>query len=323
MGCVVGNRTLCLCFTLIVFLAPGAVAKHSKGVQKLPFRLYRNHLIITTGSLGGLQNRNLLIDTGANPTVVDEALVHELGLKSIAGPHTNLKIVGGAVPTYYAILQSLDLGPIHRESLTVAIENLSLMQAQVGVRIDAIIGLDAIEPDNFEIDYESRKISFGDIRVSSPVPMLRANPFVVVKTQVNGATLDLAVDTGTPELVLFRDEMPSSSVGLQGGNEVPLSNVAGDMTATEVQVTNLKIGKKALNKSTAVLASAGQCCTFQGMLGVSATQFRRVSFDFQHGLLGLELPIRDLASVLMTKPCQASFSGTPCGHALLSGFSRP
>lgn len=308
---------------MIVFLAPGAVAKHSKNVQKLPFRLYRNHLVITTGSLGGLPNRNLLIDTGANPTVVDEALIHELGLKPTASPRTNLNIVGGAVPTYFAILQSLDLGPIHRESLTVAIANLSLMQAQVGVRIDAVIGLDAIEPDNFEIDYESRKISFGDIRVSSPVPMLRAGPFVVVKTEVIGATLDLAVDTGTSELVLFRDEMPSSSVSLQGSNEIPLSNVAGDMTATEVQVTNLKVGKKALNKSTAVLASAGRCCTFQGMLGVSASQFRRVSFDFRHGLLGLELPIRDLASVLLTQPCQVAFAGTACGHAPLSGFSRP
>ena len=44
------------------------------------FRLYRNYLIVVQGSLGLLDGLNFLVDTGANPTAVDQKIAKKLGL---------------------------------------------------------------------------------------------------------------------------------------------------------------------------------------------------------------------------------------------------
>jgi predicted aspartyl protease len=318
VGCDVGNRTLCLCITLFVFLVPHAAAKHAKDVQKLPFKLYRNHLVITTGTLGGIERRNLLIDTGASPTVVDEALAYELGLKPIARPPGGMNVVGGVVETYYAILKSFDLGPIHRESIRIVVANLSLMQAEVGVRIDAIVGLDMLKPNDFQIDYDSRKINFGSIRASSwSAPMAQIAPFVIIETQINGTRVNLAVDTGTSQLVLFQEGLPDSIATLPVANRIQLSNVAGDIVAPEIQLANFTVGNRDLSGSTAVLATVPECCEFQGVFGISALRFKRISFDFQHRLLGLDLPDTDDSAFLSGSSCGTRFAVGGCRHVFL------
>jgi predicted aspartyl protease len=310
---------------LLVFPVPSAVAKHGKDVQKLPFKLYRNHLVITTGTLGGLAQRNLLIDTGASPSVVDQALAYELGLKPISRPPDGMTVVGGVFEAYYAILKSFDLGPIHHESVPIAVANLSLMQAEAGVRIDAIVGLDLLEPNDFQIDYASRKIRFGVTRASSwSVPMAQIAPFVIVETHINGTRVNLAVDTGTPQPVLFREGLPDSIATLPVVDKIQLSNVAGDIVAPEVQLTNFKVGNADLSGSTAVIATVPRSHAFQGMLGISAFHLKRLSFDFQRRLLSFDL--RDsIESVLPnSSSCETALAAGGCGHALLvRGLSRP
>ena len=324
MGCDMSNRTLCWCLALLVLPIPNAVAKHAKDVQKLPFKLYRNHLVITTGTLGGIAQRNLLIDTGASPTVVDQALAYELGLKPIARPFGGINVVGGVMQAYYAILRSFDLGPIHRESIPVAVANLSLMQAEAGVRIDAIVGLDMLEPNDFQIDYDSRKISFGALRASSwSVPMAQIAPFVIVETHINGSRVNLAVDTGTPQPVLFREGLPNSIATVPVVDRVQLSNVAGDIVAPEIQLAKFRVGNADLSGSTAVIATVPQSHEFQGVLGISAFHLKRLSFDFQRRLLGFDLADSIESGLPSGSSCGNAFAAGGCGHALLvRGFSR-
>jgi predicted aspartyl protease len=289
---------------VLVLLSLNAAAKHNKDVQKIPFRLYRNHLVIVGGRLGSIEKRNLLIDTGANPTVVDEALAHELGLKLIGQPAIGMAVVGGVAETHYAVLESLDLGPIHRESLVVAVANLSLMQASVGLRVDAIVGLDALAPNNFQIDYDARKILFGSVRTpASAVPMLQDSRFAVIETQVNGSPVTLAVDTGTSEMVLFRNALPETFASLRPKSNVQISNLAGDLLAPEIQLANFKIGHADLKGSTAVLTTVPNCCGFQGILGITALRFKRLTFNFQRKLLAVELVDEE-------QPCNGFASAT-------------
>ncbi len=288
MGWTVRNKTLCWCAATLVLLTVNGEARH-KDVERLPFQLYRNHLIIVSGRLGSIEKRNLLIDTGASPTIIDEALAHELGLKPIGQPGRSMAVVGGVAQTYYAVLQSLDIGPVHRESLVVAVANLSLMQAGVGLRIDAIVGLDALAPNNFQIDYTSRKVVFGNVHMpASAVAMLPGVRFVAVESQVNGANVSLALDTGSAQVVLFRNGVPEAISGVQARATVQLSNVVGDLLAPEIELANFKVGHEDLSGSTAVLTTVPNCCEFQGILGISASRFKRVTFDFQRRLVGLE-----------------------------------
>jgi hypothetical protein len=47
---------------------------------EIPFKLYRDYLIVVQGSLGGREALNFLIDTGVNPTVIDSRIAKKLGL---------------------------------------------------------------------------------------------------------------------------------------------------------------------------------------------------------------------------------------------------
>jgi hypothetical protein len=247
--------------------------------------------------------------------VVDEALAFELGLKPVGRPASGISVVGGVVQTYYAILKSIDLGPVHREAVPVAVANLSFMQAEVGIRIDAIVGLDVLENINFQIDYEAEKIRFGKFRVSSAVPMLRNQHLAIVISQLNGTPLKLAVDTGSSQLVVFNNAL-SDRVRLFPGRKVQLSNVAGDVMASTVRLQNFSIADLDLSGTTAVLANVPQCCEFDGILGISTLRFRKLSFDFEQQRLGIELIDRNEFSP--TGRCQAALSGLVCDSAFLA-----
>ena len=300
----------------VVLLSTTAAAKHN--VQKIPFKLYRDHLVVASGRLGHIEKRNLLIDTGANPTVVDEALAHDLGLKPVARPPHGMTVVGGVADTYYAILESLDIGPVHREALVVAVANLSFMQAGARVRIDAIVGLDALAPNNFQIDYDSRNVIFGSFRSpSSAVPLLKTTGFVIIKTTIDGTAVNLAVDTGSSEFVLFRNRLPVAISSLASIATAAVSNVAGDVRAPEVRLPHFKVGDEDLSGSTALVATVPNCCEFQGVFGISAWRFKRVTFDFERGLFGMELADQ---SPLDPEPVAGACSGLGrggCGLGLL------
>jgi predicted aspartyl protease len=318
----VGNRTLCLCMAAFAIAMPSARAKHANDVPKISFQLVRNHLIVASGKLGQISDRNLLIDTGANPTVVDQSLAYELGLKPIGHPPGGMTTIAGVAQAYYAI-RSLDLGPIHRAYMLVAVANLSLIEAQAGLRIDAIVGLDAIVPTNFQIDYLSKKIGFGDISMpSGTISMTPNTSFAVVEAQLNGTGVNLMIDTGSSQFVLFRNQLPESIASLPIGEKILLSNVAGDLVAPQVQLQSMHIGRHDFSGSTALLATVRNCCKFQGMLGISSLHFRRVSFDFKHRLLGLELPDRVASFGDANQLCPSSFA-TTCQQPPIPGLLRP
>lgn len=55
--------------------------RHASSAEpSIPFKLYRDYLIVVQGSLGGREALNFLIDTGVNPTVIDSRIAKKLGL---------------------------------------------------------------------------------------------------------------------------------------------------------------------------------------------------------------------------------------------------
>ena len=317
----VHNRTFCLLVVALLFVNPELWARHSESIQKIPFKLYRNHLIVVTGTVGGIVGRNLLIDSGASPSVIDESIAQELGLKAMGRPENGMSVVGGVVQIYYTTLESLDIGPLHRKGMVVAVANLSLLKTQAGVQIDAIIGMDALSPDNFQIDYESSKLQFGNIKMPrSAIPMMQESSLPTVELQVNEERLKLMVDTGSSQLVLFRGKISDSLNGQHGVGSTKIEDLAGEVEAHQVRLKQVKLGGIDLSGSTAILATSPVCCKFQGILGVSALHFKRISFDFQHRLLGIE--VRDLQAEEAAKTCFGYLAvGSNCGP--LSQLARP
>lgn len=106
------------------------------------FDLYRDYLIVAPGKAGKWKGLNLLIDTGATPTLLDRELAQKLGLEE---EPASITLVNGKMAAGRATLPSLELGPMRRDNLPVMVEDLSFFQKVLPVRIDAVIGLDVLE----------------------------------------------------------------------------------------------------------------------------------------------------------------------------------
>jgi predicted aspartyl protease len=322
-GKIHAAQTLFLFSVSLVALTNDVWAKHSDAVRKIPFKLYQNHLVIAVGSLGGSEQRNLMIDTGTNPTIVDDTTARELGLERVSRSGGSTSVVNGSVPTYHSILPTLDLGPIHREAMPVAVTDLSRLREQIGIQVDAVIGLDVLAQLNFQIDYQSRRISFGAIRIArSAVPMEQADRLLIVQATLNGEPAKLMVDTGGSSLILFAQRLPQSTSWRTLGATVKLSNMGGDAELQKVQLKELRIGKTNLSDSLALVGKTPTLSNFQGILGISARKFKRIGFDFRRRLVGFELQdthVMDVMESFDAPACETLF-GSPICRTAASGL---
>jgi predicted aspartyl protease len=164
-SCLVGILTLsyadCSCSqTVTAPVDPKGQETHSlaKVPTKLPFHLSWGYLVIVEGSIGNIQKLNFLVDTGANPSVVDQRIAYDLGL-TVQPARVNVS--NKTVETRIVVLPSLLLGPVRIESLPVLSQDLSFFQKALGYKVDAIVGMDVLRKSSFTINYRTKEMLFG------------------------------------------------------------------------------------------------------------------------------------------------------------------
>lgn len=104
-------------FVVMLLLSGTSVAE-----SNIPFKLLGDHLIVVRGSLGDLTNRNLVIDTGAYPSILDTAVAHKL---HISGHREELDGVNHKMSRPVVIVPSVEVGPIRAQALRVMTVDLS------------------------------------------------------------------------------------------------------------------------------------------------------------------------------------------------------
>ena len=248
----------------------------------IPFQLERGHLVIVEGSLGQLTGRRLIVDTGSSPTILDVRIAQELKLQ---GSLSRLELFNGSSLARTSILPSLTLGPVTARSLPVLVSDLSFVQRDLGIRIDAIIGLDVLRT-SFVIDYESRVIRFGSLPwLPESVPFASAPPLVTVKMQVQGEPARVLVDTGASGLLLFRKPR---GFDLQSAKRLQTAdNLSGSFEREQVEVSDLRLGSSDLGRRIAYVANARESVSrdYDGLMGIPALGIKQIAFDFERGVL--------------------------------------
>ena len=105
-----------------------------------------------------LEKRNLVIDTGAYPSVIDRDLAQKLSLSGHKEESTrSIEPLSGAGVT----IPDIEVGPIHATKVRSLVQDLSDVSQRAGVRIDALVGLNVLAHSSFGIDYGAKKITFG------------------------------------------------------------------------------------------------------------------------------------------------------------------
>lgn len=171
----------------------------------VPVRLHRGFLVRIGVRIGALRDLDFILDTGAARTVVDARIARTLGL---SGFSTTLRGLQERRAAEDVLLPTLQVGPL--EVLVRALAtDLSALTATRGFAPDGILGLDVLRGVRFAVDYDKRVVQFGPMGDEpESIPLVRASPYLVVNTRIDGTWLELAVDTGSDAIALFAGSIP-------------------------------------------------------------------------------------------------------------------
>jgi len=267
--------------SLAAFLMVSEVLFAAGSLAEVPFKLYRGYTIVVKGSIGELDKLNFVIDTGAVPTVVDQRLAKKLRL---TGQAERLSVFTQSVAVQRVVLPELRLGPLQVPSPSVLTRDLSFLEDGLGVRIDALIGLDVLGRSSFSIDYQANKISFGPVKPSGSAFPLEFGPgFVYTTLSVQGQPIRLLVDTGAKDLVLFESRLHGKLSGVRSQGGKTSSNLGGEASLQQVLLSGARLGNSDFETLNALLldAPAQNVPGFDGLLGVRSLGLTSLSFDFE------------------------------------------
>lgn len=255
---------------------------------ELRFDLGGSDLIFVRGSIGRRERLRFLIDTGATRTFIDRGIARKLGLTLVPrkGPVWALDHAGEAWQT---VVPSLQFGPIRIESSSGLVTDLSAVRG-VGP-IDAVIGLDLLRLGSFQIDYGSRRITFGPLPDSTDSISFRTlSPLLSVDATIQRRPVRLVVDTASSRLILFADQMGSRLPRFRYRGHTKVLSAFGTSSLHGIDVAEVRVGETAFPGHDTVLLDVATepYGGLDGVLGALSQTVKRVGFDFERNRLQWE-----------------------------------
>ena len=291
-----GSLLLSLALTLAasghiqLWAEPTNAHKHktTPGHGELPFRTYRDYLVVVQGSLGGKQRRNLIIDTGTDPSVIDRRVAQALHMAGAVG---KLAVHDQVVDAEQAVLPSVQIGSLRVEFLPVLIRDLSSLAKDLGIRIDGIIGMDVLGLTSFGIDYTTRKLVFGAAPAYGSSAPLQSTPppWLTVTVEVDGVPIRLLLDTSASGIILFQSRI-NNRLALLILGERRSSNLGGELRLQRAMLGTTKFGDTDFGQQSAFIVEdqEDESLEFDGLLGPSALGLKKIAFDFQRHAVSWE-----------------------------------
>lgn len=252
-------------------------AQQDAPVQVVPLNLYGQHLIVVQGSVGRLGKRNLVIDTGAYPSIIDRDIAKKLKL---SGHAEEVDAVNRTVSRTAVIVPSVDIGPIRATGVRALVDDLSSLSQETGVRIDALIGLDVLAHSSFRIDYAAKRIFFGPVTpLPSSAPFERVDSMICLALRVGRQSLRLLVDTGAEKTLLLGPRVAELILASKQSQE--FRNLAGHFTLRQVSLRSLQLSDTDLTTQPIFVSDATNLPPYKFDGFLSTVQFRQIAFDFE------------------------------------------
>ena len=270
-----------------LFVIAAGIQPLSANDHAVPFVLHRGYTIVVHGSIGGRKGLNFIIDTGAVPSVVDRRLSHRLGL---VGTADRVSVFARTAPAERVVLPAVDVGPVHAVAVQALVEDLSFIERGLGVRIDALIGLDMLGKTNFSIDYGASRLRFDPYFDPTDVwaHMAEVADYVMVEIELNGIPVHLMVDTGVNHLILFEGRTEGLLATNHLQTEKASSTIGGSVRLRQVEPPIARLGRTPLPVASVLVLEtpANLSLAIDGLLGVAALKPVRVDFNFEQRAIG-------------------------------------
>ena len=253
----------------------------------LPLKVYADHLIVVQGGIGEFGERNLLIDTGAYPSAIDWGVAQKLKLQVKQGQS---RALGANIAAGATLVPEVEVGPLRAQNLPVVVEDLSRLSTELGIRVDALIGMDVLARSSFRIDYIDKEVAFGaptHLAYSTPIEARKA--MACVGMQVSGRVVYLLVDTGAARTVLFADRVPW--LAGQPVMEKSYHGLAGRLALTPVNAKEVRLGDARIPAEDVFVSDVTNMheYPFDGVMATWGAHFTRIAFDFEHDIFSWEM----------------------------------
>lgn len=278
---------------LALWLTPGLAAQEPTAV---PFHLIDGWAIVLEGTLAGIPNCRMMIDTGAVPSAINGKFVKQLGL---VGSVLRLSVMNRSVDAQRLRVPDVHIGPVSVESLDMVAVDLDRIEQRLGTRIDAVIGLDFLARRNFRLDYRHKKLVFtsntdanGAGAIAFEMQHEAGGAYILLPLRIDGQNLQVLLDTGTKDLTLFDRRLGGMLQRLRVLGLDSNITAAGQGSIMAVELNAINVGPIFSRKQKAFVLTNSEedLRRFDGILGPVALGAIAVGFDFDRHVVSLETP---------------------------------
>lgn len=284
----------------------------------LPFAFFEGERIFIDARVNG-KPVSVLLDSGAEASVLDRAFLDTLGLAD--GVNTVAK--GFNATTAASIVQSvsIDLGTVEMRGLTVASIDLSTVASQLRHPLPMILGAEIFREAVVDIDFAGRRIAFEDPASFSPpqgaiaASVTADNGLYLIGAMIAGkpARLEFDLGSGAP-LTLWRSFWSRFPLP-QRRSTTLIGGVGGTGEAGIADVPHINIGGADFaSVPTILMPDAGQGSSIMrsdGNVGLPLLKRFRLIVDLPHSQIWFVGPAD------VTTPFAKDRSGLATGPATI------
>jgi hypothetical protein len=256
-------------------------AKHLTKPNRIRFRLVSESWIVVPVLLNGQGPYEVILDTGANATFVDQEIASQLNLP-VLGARSGNTLLGA--PTLSFSTAGLTLGGRELGATPVLIQDLVAVR-RIDPKIRGMIGWDVLSRVSFVIDYARRQIrlsepSFQERFTGERISYTNEQGMLLVPVlipRLSKERLRMVLDSGASEILLF-SRQPEELDSVRD-REASVVDAAGDHTLGFVKIPSVTIGSRTLGGLSAGFMNSGP--KFKSFADgiVPARLFHSVYFD--------------------------------------------
>jgi clan AA aspartic protease (TIGR02281 family) len=121
------------------------------------FLAYNGHIVVPV-TLNGIEDAQVLVDTGSSITVLSREMAERLDLEKKSGRGVTLRTMASDIEADLVMLSSIQVGDLVQNNLAVAVTDLS---TRVNANFDGILGMDFMNHYKIRIDNQNQRIVFS------------------------------------------------------------------------------------------------------------------------------------------------------------------
>lgn len=202
-------------FLLYIIVISYGVTVAQQRLAKVPIQI-NSDLIFVELTINDSESLNFLFDTAAGVSIADDDLIDRMGL--VLTGSSRSRTTGRSIQAERSANNSLEIGGITLDSITLTVIDLDHLSEYFEYRIDGIIGFDLLK--NFVVDvnidqmkmtiYDPVNFVYTDDGIAMKVQNLEANHFgvpvsFIPKKQREEITLIFNFDTACVEHLIFHN----------------------------------------------------------------------------------------------------------------------